>query len=276
MADSLGSPISSTANHKVSYRLTVSYDGTPFSGWQRQLNTVTVQGVLEKALERLWGEPIHAEASGRTDTGVHALGQVVSVMAPPKYSGTTLLRALNANLPFTIRVLQAKICRAEFHARFDARAKTYEYRIYPHPIVSPFLINRCWQVTRPLNLRLMRQGAKILTGRHDFAAFASNPGYPLKSTTRTLFRLRLIESDPCLLIQVTASGFLYRMVRNLTGALVRIGEGRLSLKELREILKNKSRSLAPPSAPAYGLFLKQVHYGKPYPPQRDSQREIEE
>jgi tRNA pseudouridine38-40 synthase len=242
--------------------LIVAYHGASFFGWQRQPEKPTVQGVLEEALAKLWKMPIHAEASGRTDTGVHALGQAASFLAPRLHRPTVLVRALNANLPDPVRITRARWVAASFHARFDAASKTYEYRIYNSPVHDPFGLDYEWHVPRPLDVTAMRRAARIFVGTHDFAAFTSNPGYHRRTTVRTLFQLSIQSKGPKIRLRVTADGFLYRMVRNLAGALVKAGHGRLSPGEITEILRRKVRSDAPPSAPAHGLFLLKVHYPK--------------
>lgn len=180
--------------------LWVEYLGTPYSGWQQQPGKSTVQEHLEKALAKIWKQPISAQASGRTDTGVHALAQPVSFQAPRLHNATVLVRALNANLPLEIRVRRVRLVSPEFHARFDALGKTYHYHILNAPIGSAFLIDRCWHLPRPLNLAAMRKASKLLIGRHDFASFTSNPGYERETTVRTVRQLTLakrLRLTPC-------------------------------------------------------------------------------
>ena len=158
------------------HKLTIAYDGTPYSGWQRQPGKTTVQGELERVAETIWGGPVSVQASGRTDTGVHALGQVASFTAPRLHGADVLLRAFNANLPPSIRVVAARLMPADFHARFLATGKTYAYRVSDAPVADPLTLNRCWHVPRPLDLARMRRAARLLKGRQDFASFTSNPG----------------------------------------------------------------------------------------------------
>ncbi len=242
------------------HRLTVAYLGTPFSGWQRQLGKTTVQETLEAAVKKLWKQPISVQASGRTDTGVHAWGQVVSFRAPKLHEAQVLTRALNANLPPTIRVLDSKLVSQDFHARFDATGKTYEYRIHNGTVQDPFSINLCWHLPRPLNVALMKKGARCFIGRHDFASFTSNPGYERETTVRSIRRFTVKKKGELILFRVTADGFLYRMVRNLVGALVEVGRGKLTIEELKKILKAKKRTHGLAAAPAHGLFLMKVDY----------------
>lgn len=242
--------------------LIVSYLGTPYSGWQRQIGKLTVQGELEKALEKLWGAPVSAQASGRTDTGVHAKGQPVSFRAPRLHNAVVLRRALNANLPHTIRIVSARLVPAEFHARFDAKGKTYRYEILNAPVSDPFLIDRCWHLPRSLDIKAMRQAARLLVGKHDFASFTSNPGYERETTVRTVKKLSLTRSGNMLYFSITADGFLYRMVRNIVGGIVKVGQGKLTVAEFKAARDACSRSAAPASAPACGLYLMKVYYKK--------------
>lgn len=242
--------------------LIVEYLGTPFSGWQQQPGKVTVQETIEKVLAKLWKRPISAQASGRTDTGVHALGQPVSFQAPRLHNAAVLVRAMNANLPFTIRIRRARLVSPEFHARFDAQGKTYHYHILNEPVGSSFLIDRCWHLPRPLDLAAMRRAAKLLVGKHDFASFTSNPGYERETTVRTVKKLTLSKRGSMIHVSITADGFLYRMVRNIVGGLVKVGQGKITVQQFKEARDACSRSAAPASAPACGLYLVKVYYPK--------------
>lgn len=242
--------------------LIVEYLGTPYSGWQQQPGKVTVQETLEKALQKIWKRPISAQASGRTDTGVHAKGQPVSFQAPRLHNAAVLVRALNANLPFTIRVRSARLVPPQFHARFDALGKTYRYEILNRPVGDAFLIDRCWHLPRPLDLAAMRRAARLLVGTHDFASFTSNPGYERETTVRTVKRLTLTREGDMIHVSITADGFLYRMVRNIVGGLVKVGQGKLTVAEFKTARDACNRSAAPASAPACGLYLMKVYYPK--------------
>jgi tRNA pseudouridine38-40 synthase len=244
------------------HRLTVAYRGTDFSGWQRQAGKRTVQECLEKALALLWGEAISLQGSGRTDTGVHALGQVASFNARRLHAAPILLRALNANLPPDVRVLRCRLVSPAFHARFDATGKTYRYLIWNREVLSPFAVDTYWHLPRPLDLAAMRQAARLLVGEHDFASFTSNPGYERESTVRNIQRATLVRKGGALIFHFQADGFLYRMVRNFVGALAKVGQGRMTVEEFGEILRACSRSRAPATAPACGLCLMHVAYGK--------------
>jgi tRNA pseudouridine38-40 synthase len=244
-------------NHK----LTIVYDGTPFEGWQVQANDETVQGHIERVLERCWGKPITLYGSGRTDSGVHANGQVANFKAEAKFKNTAALQAaLNYYLPPQIRVVKARYANGEFHSRFSAKGKEYLYRICNHPFQNPFEINRSWHVPRPLNTGEMKKAAQHFIGRHDFASFTGNPGYERETTVRNITGVTISGKKNIIEIRFRGEGFLYRMVRNLVGALVKVGLGRMTAAEARQILDAKRRSAAPNTAPACGLYLNQVFY----------------
>jgi len=242
------------------HRLTVAYRGTEFSGWQRQAAKRTVQECIEVALEKLWGQKISLQGSGRTDTGVHALGQIASFNAPRLHNATVLLRALNANLPHDVRIMKCRLVSPAFHARFDARGKTYRYLIWNRLVQDPFTVDTHWHVPRDLDLPAMRRAARLLLGRHDFASFTSNPGYERESKVRIMKRASVVRDGAVLVFHFTADGFLYRMVRNLVGALVKVGKGKITVEEFGAILRSCKRSAAPETAPACGLYLMHVVY----------------
>ena len=243
------------------FKLTLAYRGEDFFGWQRQDPHPTVQLALETALKKIFGKTFAVAGSGRTDRGVHAFGQTASVTLPPTHTPAVLLRALNFHLPPGVRVLSIQREKTKFHARFSAKGKTYLYRIVNTPFLHPLEMGRAWHVPRPLNLTAVRQAARIFVGKHDFASFTSNPGYERESTVRRLRAIRIARKPGSVLeLTFTGDGFLYRMVRNLVGALVKVGHDRLSVPELKKILRARTRSSAPPTAPAEGLYLLKVRY----------------
>jgi tRNA pseudouridine38-40 synthase len=185
---------------------------------------------------------------------------VASFNAPKLHTAPVLLRALNANLPRDVRVIKCRLVPPSFHARFDAKGKTYRYLIWNQLVQDPFTWDTHWHVPRPLDLAAMRQAARLLVGEHDFASFTSNPGYERETTVRMMRRVSIVREGGAMVFHFTADGFLYRMVRNLVGALAKVGHGRLSVAEFREILEARSRSRAPATAPACGLCLMQVSY----------------
>ena len=244
------------------HKLTIAYRGTDFSGWQRQSAKRTVQECIEVALAKLWGQKISLQGSGRTDTGVHALGQVASFNAPRLHNAVVLQRALNANLPHDVRIVRCRLVSPAFHARFDVCGKTYRYLILNRLVQDPFTLDTHYHVPRPLDLPAMRRAARFLVGRHDFASFTSNPGYERESTVRVMKRASVVRQGYQLVFHFSADGFLYRMVRNLVGALVKVGLGKITVDDFGEILRACKRSAAPETAPACGLYLMNVVYGK--------------
>ncbi len=259
-------------------KLTISYDGTRFVGWQRQAAGESIQGLLEDALARFEGAPVTVHGAGRTDAGVHALGQVASVQLTCAHPADALLRGLNASLPPEIRVTRVEDAAPDFQARFSARSKTYRYVIRNAPIVSPFERAYVWHVPEPLDVDAMREEAAALVGTHDFAAFASAGG-ETKDTTRTIIRSEVLMFDPnleprtpnpqppttnhqpgLLAYEVTGTGFLRHMVRALVGTLVEVGRGWRPAASMSSIVAGRERADAGATAPPHGLFLVRVDY----------------
>jgi tRNA pseudouridine38-40 synthase len=241
-------------------KLTLAYDGTRFVGWQRQAEGASIQGLLEDALARFEGAPVTVHGAGRTDAGVHALGQVASVRVTCGHDTATLTRALNAQLPQEVRVLSVEEADADFHARFSARAKTYRYMIRNAPIAMPFERAYVWHLPEALNREAMQEAAALVVGTHDFAAFQS-VGTETPGSVRTVLRSRIREVEPTLLAyEVTGEGFLRHMVRALTGTLVEIGRGWRDVATMRDLLAAGRRADAGATAPPHGLFLVAVDY----------------
>ncbi|HSI82359.1 MAG: tRNA pseudouridine(38-40) synthase TruA [Candidatus Methylacidiphilales bacterium] len=262
----------------IGHKLTVAYNGTPYVGWQIQPGKETVQGYLERAVAKLWGQPFALQGSGRTDAGVHALAQVVSFRAPRRHTAEVLQRALNNNMPETIRVIAAELMPVEFHARFDSTGKTYHYHLLNTPLADPFRQHLCFHVPRLLDVAAMRKAAAHLLGVHDFSSFASNPGYTRTTMVRTMHCVELVEEKTAaslgegglqITLKVTADGFLYRMVRNIVGALIKVGHGKMAPDDFRRILLAATRTAAPNTAPPHGLYMARAYYGD------ELQREIE-
>jgi tRNA pseudouridine38-40 synthase len=242
------------------FKLTLSYDGTRFVGWQRQAQGESIQGLLEAALALIEGAPVSVYGAGRTDAGVHALGQVASVQLTSDHDAPTLGRALNAHLPPEVRVLGIEETHAEFHARFSARLKTYRYLIRNAAIVSPFEHSYVWHIPEPLDMATMHHAAGLLVGTHDFAAFQST-GSNASSTLRTISRSELKEwSEGLIAYEIAGDGFLRHMVRAIVGTLVEIGRGWRSSSNVTELLDCGTRAKAGPTAPPHGLFLVRVDY----------------
>jgi tRNA pseudouridine38-40 synthase len=239
-------------------KLTVAYDGTRFVGWQRQAEGTSIQGLIEEALAPLEGGPVTVHGAGRTDAGVHAVGQVASVQLACAHDPETLGRALNAQLPPDVRVLRVEEAPAAFHARFSARAKHYRYQIERAPIADPFRRAWTWHVPDALDVDAMAQAAQLLVGTRDFAVFQS-AGTSVTGTIRTITRSAVTSAD-LLVYDVVGSGFLRHMVRAIVGTLVEVGRGRRSPASITRLLENGTRADAGPTAPAQGLFLVRVDY----------------
>lgn len=254
-------------------KLTVAYDGTHYAGWQRQTSRKrtavsrkqkqrpTIQETLEKAFEQILQKPVTIIGSGRTDAGVHAAGQVAHVRIRSSMPANRLLRAVNHLLPTDIAVLKVEEAAAGFHAQFDAVQKDYRYRVFTQPVVPPFIRPYVHPVYTPLNVSLMRRELAFLRGRHDFAAFA-RAGHGRKSTVRKLMNLSLRRRGAELHFDVQGEGFLYTMVRSMVGTLLDIGRGRLKHGHLRRMLATQKRQLVGVTAPAKGLTLMSVTYGR--------------
>ncbi len=246
------------------FRLTLAYDGTGFAGWQRQPQARTVQGELEAGIERITQQPSKCIASGRTDAGVHALGQVVSFQSETKLAGDVLCKALNAELPEDMLVFEVAETAPSFHALRDAVRKRYRYVIQDGRLPDLFDRKYVWHVYQRLDVPAMQQAAAALVGTHDFASFET-AGSPRLSTVRTVFDLS-VERHPAeltdrVVIEVEADGFLYNMVRNITGTLVAVGQGKERPTWPAHVLALKDRTQAGMTAPARGLFLVWVEYG---------------
>ena len=261
-------------------KLTVAYDGEPFCGWQSQPGGKAVQDAIEKAIHAITNTTVRIHGSGRTDTGVHAEGQVAH-FDPPLTSTLdqqAWLRAINSHLPHRIRIIQSEAVDSDFHARYSAIGKYYRYRIIEAPVLPPQEVARAWHQFRKLDHTLMRSACDQLTGEHDFSAFCANrsdgtdrdPGSGGNVRTIESIKLdteRLSEDQTAITLHFRGSGFLYRMVRMLTGAIVRCGQRKLTLTELQQLLDSprhhaagESLKKSPLCAPADGLTLAQVFY----------------
>ena len=241
-------------------KLTLQYDGTEYVGWQRQAEGVSIQGLLEDALQPFEGAPVTVHGAGRTDAGVHALGQVASVRLSCGHDVTTLARALNAVLPLDVRVSHVEEMPDDFHARFSATGKRYQYRIVNGPFASPFVRRYVWHVLPKLEVAAIRSASALLVGRHDFAAFQGT-GTDVPTTVRTVTRLEWeVGADGLLVMAIDGEGFLRHMVRNIAGTLVEIGLGRWPADAIRDILESRDRASAGTTAPPQGLFLVDVLY----------------
>ena len=242
------------------YRMTVAYDGTAYAGWQIQPGNPTVQAALEAAVQGITGEAPKLHGSGRTDQGVHAHGQVAHFDLQKPLDCEVLLKGLNALLPADIRVFRVQRAAADFHARRSAVRKEYRYLIWNSRIPDPSLRLYRTHVRHPLDVQAMQAAARLLVGRHDFAAMAANPNREVGSTIRTLSRLSVTRRGHEILIRAESDGFLYKMVRSLAGLLIRVGEGAVPPRQVAEILASRLRTARVPTAPPEGLFLWKVWY----------------
>jgi len=244
------------------YRAVVEYDGTDLLGFQRQAAGRTAQGELETALRRIgWTGPAVLGA-GRTDSGVHAAGQVIAFDFDWQHGDGDLARALNANLPADIAIRALEACAPQFHPRFDARARRYRYTLYNQPVRSPLAARYAWQVWPELDLDRLQVGGQRLLGRHDFAAFGTDPDPQGGANTVRTVSLAEWRAAPggWLTFDIQAEAFLFRMVRSLVGALRRLGAGELTAAELEAIMASGDRNRCPPIAPPQGLCLMEVLY----------------
>ena len=244
-------------------KLTLAYDGTNFSGWQWQPAQRTVQGQLEAAIREITGEQTRVACSGRTDAGVHAIGQVVSWVTESKHSTNVLLRGLNANTPRDMVIRQVEEAPEGFHATDDSISKRYRYLLYDNPIRDVFARHYVWQLWSPLNADAMHEAAQALLGEHDFKSFETS-GSPRVSTIRTIHDIvverRMTDHGERIVIEVEANGFLYNMVRNIVGTLVEVGKGNRTADWPGEVLTKQDRRAAGATAPPQGLYLLNVNY----------------
>jgi tRNA pseudouridine38-40 synthase len=241
-------------------KLTIEYDGTGYHGWQRQQNAPSVQAVIESALKKLTREDIKLVAAGRTDTGVHALGQVANFhtsanIPPEKYS-----YALNSILPDDIVIKHSVEVDRSFHSRFDARWRKYRYIIRNSRFPSALERNREWHIRGTLDRVAMQNCCSYLTGTHDFSVFMSSKSN-VENTVRTVMSTCLFKDGERIIFEITADGFLYNMVRIIVGTLVKAGRGEMAPDEMAELIKSGDRNKAGMTAPAHGLYLVEVHYG---------------
>lgn len=241
-------------------KLTLSYDGTDFSGWQTQPGYRTVQETLEKAIAQLTGEErIRVNASGRTDAGVHAVGQVVNFYSTTQHSPEILVRAINAHLPDDVAIKEAADVPESFDANRDAKRKLYRYVIHDGLVADPFLRRYCIHCRHHLDVERMREAATVLVGRHDFHSFETD--WPNRmSSVRTITHLAVNRFGDYIWLDVEADGFLYNMVRAIAGTLVNVGRGYWPVTQVAAVLRAEDRAMAGPTAPAQGLFLMRVSY----------------
>jgi len=241
------------------WKCVCAYDGAGFSGWQSQKGGNAIQDVIEARLAQVLERPVRTHASGRTDSGVHARGQVFHFDAEWRHGPEKLLAALRHRLPPSIQIKTVRAAAGTFHTRFDATGKIYAYELYlgdADPFTRPF----CWPVSRSVDLKAMVRAAALLRGRHDFKAFSAWNGAERGDTVRTLRRVDIVRRGARVRLTFEADGFLYKMVRSLVGALVAVGTGKLSPEQVGRMLGSGVRTAAVQTAPPQGLFLQRVLY----------------
>lgn len=239
------------------YKITLSYDGTEYCGWQFQPHLRTIQGTLQETLARLGGKDVCVHGAGRTDAGVHALGQTANFKAELKLDDAELFKAMNAILPADIRVLSLETAPPGFHSRRNARAKTYRYRIVTAPAISPFDLRFALHHPYPLPLKRLRDAARLFVRTGDFSGFSSNKDRsPVRRVTRSEWQKKGDE----LIYTIQADGFLRYMVRTIVGTLLEVGRGRIPVDRIEEIFARGERTADSPTAPAKGLCLVKIDY----------------
>lgn len=244
------------------YKLTLSYEGTHYCGWQVQKGASSIQSLVQQALQTALRHPIDLTGSGRTDAGVHAWGQTAHFDSPLDFDLKRLLLSLNALLPSDIRILRIEPVDPKFHARYSAKAKTYHYHLHLDRVISPFIRLYRYQVFSHLDLSLLKEGASYFLGTHDFTSFANEKerGTAAYDPIRTLFRLDVVEQSGGVRLEFEGDGFLYKMVRNISGTLLDVGMKKISPQHIPALFEAKDRRKTGAALPPQGLFLMQVHY----------------
>ena len=241
--------------------LTIAYDGTNYHGWQIQKNAVTVQQILCEALEKMLGKTFDVTGTSRTDAGVHAREFTCHIDCDDNIPEKAFVRGLNSFLPPDIAVKDCIEVANDFHARYNAKGKTYKYYIYNSNEKDPFKMRYSWQIERKLDVKLMNEFASKLVGTHDFYAFSSS-GRTVEDTVRTISECYVTKENDDIVLTVSANGFLYNMVRIIVGTAVEVSDKRIKVEDIPEILSSKKRELAGVTAPPQGLFLEKVHYSR--------------
>lgn len=242
-------------------KLTIEYEGSDFNGWQKQPDKLNIQGTIEKVLESITGEKVELNASGRTDAGVHALGQVANFKTNSSIPIEKFAIAINSRLKKTIVVKKAEEVEEDFHARYNCKKKTYEYVINNSEYGSAVFRNLAYHIPQKLDVEKMNKAAKLFIGEHDFKAFKSS-GTSSKSSVRTIYDASVIKEGENVKIRLTGNGFLYNMVRIISGTLVDVGLGKLEPEEITRIIEERDRTKAGKTLPAHGLYLISVEYEK--------------
>jgi tRNA pseudouridine38-40 synthase len=244
------------------YRIVIAYDGTAFSGWQVQPHDVSIQGLIQDALLTIVHEKVSVIGAGRTDAGVHALGQVAHFRLHNDVSTEVLKRSMNGLLPPSIRILEVSHAPIQFHAQRSALNKEYHYHICLKDVVLPFEKPYVWHCRRHVDIDLLEKATHYFIGEHDFLGFANAPGHGSvkKTSVRIIRRLDVIRTEHGVRLEFEGNGFLYKMVRNITGMLISVASSKRKIHEIEEVFVSKNRRLAESAAPAQGLFLMRVFY----------------
>lgn len=240
-------------------KLIIEYDGTNYHGWQIQNNAVTIQEIIEKAIQRVTNMECTLVSSGRTDTGVHAYGMVANFKTAANIPDDKFMYAINSELPDDIVIKDSKAVGMDFHSRYSAVGKKYMYKVYNSNVPSALERNRVYYIKYKLDIDLMNKGKDFLLGTHNFEAFSAK-GSSVKSFERTIKEIIIDEEGPYINFYYKANGFLYNMVRILTGTLIKVGLGKIDVNDIKDIIKSQDRNLAGPTVPPCGLYLMEVYY----------------
>lgn len=246
------------------YKIVIAYDGTNYGGWQVQKNTVSIQSLIESALSRILRTKTSLCGSGRTDAGVHSLGQTAHFVTEANIHPSRILFSLNGLLPTDIRILSIERVPLEFHARYSATAKIYHYHLHLDPIPDPFKHLYSYHVPHPVDIALLKQTVKHFIGTHDFSSFANegHQGSAAKNAVRTIYRIDVVDEPGGVRLEFEGNGFLYKMVRNIVGTLLDVCAGKIPKESIPEIFAAKDRRKAGRAAPPHGLYLMEVKYEK--------------
>jgi tRNA pseudouridine38-40 synthase len=243
----------------TNFKAVIQYDGTNYSGWQIQPNNVTIQGTIQQILHKITEEKITIHASGRTDAGVHALGQVASFKIEKVMKASSLQSALNSLLPQDIRIIHLSEAPDEFNAQYNANSKEYQYQIFSGKVLSPFLYRYFYHLSIELDIAEMKKAAKKFIGEHDFSAFKSAES-TCKNYIRKVFQSDIVSNKDIIYYIVVANGFMHYMVRTMVGTLIEVGRGKIPAEQIEEIITSKNRAKAGATAPPQGLFLIKANY----------------
>lgn len=240
-------------------KLTIEYEGSNYHGWQVQPNVITVQGIIVEAIKKITKEDVNLIGAGRTDSGVHAKGQVANFKTNSKIPEDKFSHAINSQLPFDIAIVKSEEVPIDFHSRYDALAKRYRYIIYNSLIRSPLYRNYAYHIPYKLDFEKMKVAKDYFLGTHDFMTFMSS-GSEIEDTVRTIYSISTIKRDGLIIFQIEGNGFLYNMVRIMAGTLVEVGSGKINKDSISQIIESKDRITAGHTAPAKGLYLEKVFY----------------